>query len=162
MDMTKIWTEEGWAYLFSIVDAYDRRIVAWSLTPFCRDQEAICVLEDAVNTAFPQGVQGQNLKLVHDNGSQFTSRRFVQTLKTLAITSIRTSYRHPQSNGKMERWYRTLKEEEVWPNEYCSLQEARDSITRFVHYYNHERIHSALGYLTPMEVYSGELSTQIA
>lgn len=162
MDMTKIWTEDGWAYLFSIVDAHDRRVVAWSLTRLCRDQEAIRLLEDAVNRAFSQGVRGQGLKLVHDNGSQFTSRRFVQTLKTLDIAPIRTSYRHPQSNGKIERWYRTLKEEEVWSNEYRSLQEARDSIARFVHFYNHERIHSALGYFTPMEVYTGELFTHIA
>lgn len=162
IDMTKIWTDEGWAYLFSIIDAYDRRIVAWELNRFCRDDEGIRVLEKAVNHAFPNGVRGSGLKLVQDNGSQFTSRDFVQTLKTLEITPIRTSYRHPQSNGKMERWYRTLKEEEVWPNEYRSLQEAKASLDRYICFYNYERVHSALGYLTPMEAYSRELSTQIA
>jgi putative transposase len=62
----------------------------------------------------------------------------------------------------MERWYRTLKEEEVWLHEYRSLEEARASIGRYIHFYNYERVHSSLGYLTPMEVYSGELSTQVA
>jgi putative transposase len=62
----------------------------------------------------------------------------------------------------MERWYRTLKEEEVWPNEYRSLQEAKASLDRYICFYNYERVHSALGYLTPMEAYSRELSTQIA
>jgi putative transposase len=162
IDMTKIWTDEGWAYLFSIIDAYDRRIVAWELNRFCRDDEAIRVLEKAVNHAFPNGVRGSGLKLVQDNGSQFTSRDFVQTLKTLEITPIRTSYRHPQSNGKMERWYRTLKEEEVWLNEYRSLEEAKASFDRYICFYNYDRVHSALGYVTPMEAYSGELSTQVA
>jgi putative transposase len=62
----------------------------------------------------------------------------------------------------MERWYRTLKEEEVWPNEYRSLEEARVSIGRYIHFYNYKRIHSSIGYLTPMEVYAGELSTHVA
>jgi putative transposase len=162
IDLTKIWTDEGWVYLFSVVDAYDRRVVAWDLSRFCRDDEAIHVLEEAVNVAFPYGVRDSGLKLVQDNGSQFTSRDFVQTLKTLGITPIRTSYRHPQSNGKMERWYRTLKEEEVWPNEYRTLEEACASIGQYIHFYNYERVHSSLGYLTPMEVYSGELSTHVA
>jgi putative transposase len=82
IDMTKIWTDEGWTYLFSIVDAYDRRVVAWDLSRFCRDDEGIRVLEEAVNASFPYGVRGCGLKLVQDNGSQFTSRDFVQTLKT--------------------------------------------------------------------------------
>jgi putative transposase len=98
------------------------------------------------------------LKLVQDNGSQFTSRDFVQTLKTLEIAPIRASYRHPQSNSKMERWYQTLKEEEVWPNEYRSLEETKASLHRYIFFYNYERVNSALGYLTLMEDYS-ELST---
>ncbi|WP_139179514.1 IS3 family transposase [Lihuaxuella thermophila] len=56
---------------------------------------------------------------------------------TLGITPIRPSYRHPQSNGK---WYRTLKEEEIWLNEYRTLEEARASIEQYIHFYNHERL----------------------
>jgi putative transposase len=63
-------------------------------------------VEQAVNVAFPHGVRGEGLELVQDNSSPFTSRDFVSTLKTLEIEQIRTSYKHPQSNGKMERWYR--------------------------------------------------------
>jgi putative transposase len=162
IDMTKIWTEQGWKYLVSIIDAHDRRIVAWSLDEYCRDDEAIAVVEQAVIAAFPYGVRGKGLKLVQDNGSQFTSRDFVSTLKTLEIEQIRTSYKHPQSNGKMERWYRTLKEEEVWANEYRTLEEARVSIGAFIERYNNERPHSALGYQTPMEVYLGKLYTKVA
>lgn len=162
IDMTKIWTSEGWKYLVSIIDAYDRRIVAWSLDNYCRDDEAISVLEKAVNDAFPYGVRDQGLKLVQDNGSQFTSRDFVSTLKILGIEQIRTSYKHPQSNGKMERWYRTLKEEEVWVNEYQNLEEARASIGTYITLYNEQRPHSALGYRAPLEVYMGEYSTKAA
>jgi putative transposase len=80
----------------------------------------------------------------------------------LGIEQIRTTYKHPQSNGKMERRYRTLKEEEVWANEYQNLEEARASIETCITLYNEQRPHSALGYRAPLEVYMGEHSTKAA
>jgi putative transposase len=81
IDVTKIWTDEE-VYLFSVMDAYDWRVVVWDLSRFCRDDEGIRVLEESVNVAFSYGVRGSGLNLVEDNGSQFTSGDFVQTLKT--------------------------------------------------------------------------------
>lgn len=117
--MTKVWSQEGWAYLVAMIDAYDRRIVGFDTQAFYRDDEAIDALHLAVNQTYPEGIReaDSRLKLVHDNGSQFTSRDFQKSLDTLGIVSIWTAYRHLQSNGLIERWFRSLKEEEVWLHE---------------------------------------------
>ena len=65
------------------------------------------------------------MTLTTDNGTQFTSSRFIETLKRLGITHRRTAYHHPEGNSYIERFHRSLKEEEVWTAEYRSLEEAR-------------------------------------
>jgi putative transposase len=153
VDMTKIWSQEGWAYLVAIIDAYDRRIVSFNVQSFCRDDETIGALHLAVNQTYPEGIREADarLKLVHDNGPQFTSRDFTKTLDILGIESVRTAYKHPQSNGLIERWFRSLKEEEVWLHEYTSIGEVREAVSRYVQWYNEERPHSSLRYKSPME-----------
>jgi putative transposase len=74
------------------------------------------------------------------------------TLRQLGITHRRTAYNHPEGNGRIERFHRSLKEEEVWLHEYQSFAEARDSIARWIHQYNHQRPHQALHYRTPAAV----------
>jgi transposase InsO family protein len=78
--------------------------------------------------------------LTTDNGTQLTSSRFLETLARLGITHRRTAYHHPEGNS-IERFHRSLKEEEVWTAEYRSLQEARTSIARWIEEYNHDRPH---------------------
>ena len=152
IDLTSIPTlREGWGYLFTVIDTFDRAILASDLFGRCRTQEALAVLGEALNKAFPEGAKGRGLRLVHDNGSQFTSRRFREFVKSLEIEDIRTAYRHPQSLGILEAWHKTLKVEEVYPKEYETLAEARASIRAWVERYNHAHLHSALAYLTPME-----------
>ena len=65
------------------------------------------------------------MTLTTDNGTQFTSSRFIETLNRLGITHRRTAYHHPEGNSYIERFHRSLKEEEVWTAEYRSLEEAR-------------------------------------
>lgn len=116
------------------MDGYDRRIVGFDVQAFCRDDEAIETLHLAVDQTDPEGIREADtrLKLVHDNGSQFTSRDFQKTLDTLGIVSIRTAYKHPRSNGLIERWFRSLKEEEVWLHEYTSISEVQEAVSQYV------------------------------
>jgi len=156
-DMTKVWTgaNVGWSYLVSVIDCCTRDIVGWDLSLRCRTQEAIAAVERAVLEQMADGSRHYGLVLNTDNGTQFTSTRFVETLSRLGITHRRTAFNHPEGNGMIERFHRSLKEEEVSLNEYRSLEEARQSIGRWIEEYNHDRPHRALGNRTPREARAG-------
>jgi putative transposase len=126
-DMTKIWAGPavGWAYLVSVIDCCTREIVGWNLSHRCRTED----------------------------GRQFTSSRFLETLGRLGITHRRTAYHHPEGNSYIERFHRSLKEEEVWTAEYRSLEEARASIARWIEEYNHDRPHRGVQNRTPHEAF---------
>src|SRR5215469_4595023 len=154
-DMTKIWAGPtvGWAYLVSVIDCCTREIVGWNLSHRCRTAEALAAVEQAVLERLPAGSRETNLTLTTDNGTQFTSSRFMETLARLGITHRRTAYHHPEGNSYIERFHRSLKGEEVWTTEYRNLQEARGSIARWIEEYNHHRPHYGVGNRTPNEVF---------
>ena len=91
------------------------------------------------------------LTLRCDNGSQPCSKAFVEYLGGAGVKGQYTGYNAPDDNAYVERLIRTIKEEEIWPNEYDTLSEALEAIDAYVKYYNNERIHSSLGYRTPSE-----------
>jgi len=156
-DMTKVWAGPtvSWAYLVDVIDCCTREIVGWDLSLRCRTQDAIAAVERAVLEQMPAGSRGVGLTLTTDNGTQFTSARFVEMLSRLGITHRRTAFNHPEGNGLIERFHRSLKEEEVWLNEYRSLEEAKASIGRWIDEYNADRPHRALGNRTPREARAG-------
>jgi putative transposase len=127
-DMTKIWAGPavGWAYLVCVIDCCTREIVGWNLSHRCRTEDALAAVEQAVLERLPEGSREENLTLTTDNGTQFTSSRFLETLGRLGITHRRTAYHHPEGNSHIERFHRSLKEEEVWTAEYRSLEESAD------------------------------------
>jgi len=154
-DLTKIWAGPtvGWAYLVSVIDCCTREIVGWSLSNRCRTDEALAAVEQAVLERLPEGSREARLTLTTDNGTQFTSARFIETLGRLGITHRRTAYHHPEGNSYIERFHRSLKEEEVWTAEYRSLDEARENIGRYLEEYNHDRPHRSLRDRTPREAF---------
>jgi putative transposase len=161
-DMTKVWAgpNVGWAYLVSVIDCCTRDIVGWDLSLRCRTQEAIAAVERAVLEQMSDGSRHYGLVLNTDNGTQFTSTRFLDTLARLGITHRRTAFHHPEGNGMIERFHRSLKEEEIWLNEYRSLEETRESIDRWIEEYNHDRPHRALNNRTPREARAGFVQPQ--
>jgi putative transposase len=154
-DMTKVWAGPslGWAYLVSVIDCCTREIVGWHLAQRCRTEDALAVVEQAVLERLPAGSRSATLTLTTDNGTQFTSSRFLETLTQLGITHRRTAYHHQEGNSYVERFHRSLKEEEVWTAEYRSLEEARTSIARWIEEYNHDRPHRGVGNRTPHEAF---------
>ena len=116
-----------------------------------RSEDWLRALEMGVNKKFPDGVRGKGLSLISDNGSQPTSRSFMGRMAILGIEQIFTSYDNPKGNAETERMMRTIKEEVVWLHEFTSLREAREVIGRWIEKYNREYVHSALGYLSPLE-----------
>jgi putative transposase len=152
VDMTKIWCgRDGWGYLFAVIDAYDKEIVGYSFSRFCRTDELLSAVNQALENRFPHGVKGRGLTIRSDNGCQMTSRRYVKALQDAGIKQERTGYNNPDADAYIERWFRTLKEETVWLQEYTTFLEAKKDIDRYIRFYNAERPHSALGYLSPKE-----------
>jgi len=128
-----------------------REIVGWDLSLRCRTDEALVALHRAVLEALPFGSRGMGLTLTTDDGTQFTSARYVETLNRLGITHRRTAYNHPEGNSYIERFHRSLKEEEVWLNEYQNFDQAKRSIAHWIAEYNHDRPHCGLRGRTPHE-----------
>jgi putative transposase len=163
-DMTKVWAgaNVGWTYLVDVIDCCTREIVGWDLSRRCRTEEALAAVEQAVLNRLPAGSRAANLTLTTDNGTQFTSTRFMETLSRLGITHRRTAYHHPEGNSYIERFHRSLKEEEVWVHEYRSVEEARESIARWIEEYNHNRPHQSLQNRTPHEAFLARESIQLS
>ncbi|MDI6841175.1 MAG: DDE-type integrase/transposase/recombinase, partial [bacterium] len=152
-DMTKVWVNgTGWMHLFAIIDCFTREIVGYCFSLFASAKEALKGLEMAVETHFPIGIpDGLGLTLNSDNGCQFGSRSFQGVVKAFGFTFTRTGYNSPQENAYIESFFSKFKEEEAWLKEYESVYEAEQSIREWIYKYNHERIHSSLEYLTPVE-----------
>jgi transposase InsO family protein len=94
-------------------------------------------------------------RIISDNGSQFIARDFHEFIRHAGMTHVRTSPYYPQANGKYERWNATLKVTAIRPKAPDSPDAARRVVAEFVEYYNHHRLHSALGYITPADMLAG-------
>jgi len=94
-------------------------------------------------------------RIISDNGPQFIAKDFKEFIRISGMTHVRTSPYYPQSNGKLERWHKTLKGECVRPGSPLSLQEARELVEKYIQHYNEKRLHSAIGYVTPMDKLEG-------
>ena len=94
-------------------------------------------------------------RIISDDGPQFMAKDFKEYIRVSGMTHVRTSVYYPQSNGKLERWHKTLKRECVRPGSPLSLQQARELVEKYVHHYNENRLHSAIGYVTPRDKLEG-------
>jgi putative transposase len=133
-------------HICSILDGYSRYVVHWEIRETMFESDAEIVVQRA-REKFP----GENPRLISDNGPQFIAKDFKQFLRLCGMAHVTTSPYYPQSNGKKERWFGTLKRECIRPGTPLSLEEARRLVARFVAYYNAIRLHSAIGYVTPAD-----------
>ena len=137
-------------YLTSVLDGCSRYIVHWELRESMKEADVEIVLQRA-REAFP----GATPRIISDNGPQFIAQDFKEFIRLSGMTHVRTSPYYPQSNGKLERWHGTLKQDCLRPNVPLSLEEARLLVAQFVEHYNHTRLHSAIGYVTPADRLAG-------
>jgi transposase InsO family protein len=133
-------------HLCSILDGYSRYVVHWEIRETMLEDDAEIVVQRA-REKFP----GENPRIISDNGPQFIAKDFKQFIRLAGMTHVTTSPYYPQSNGKKERWFGTLKRECIRPNTPLSLDEARRLVARFVEHYNTVRLHSAISYVTPAD-----------
>ena len=132
-------------YLCSILDGYSRAIVHHEIRESMQEQDVELVLQRA-REKYPHA----RPRIISDNGPQFIAKDFKEFIRIAGMTHVRTSAYYPQSNGKKERWYKTLKVECIRPRVPLNLEEARRLVARYVAHYNDVRLHSAIGYVPPI------------
>ena len=137
-------------YLCSILDGCSRSIVHWEIREAMKEADAELVLQRA-REKHPQA----RPQIISDNGPQFVAKDFKEFLRQWQTTHVLTSPHYPQSNGKLERYHRTLKEQAIRPKTPLTLKDARRVVGEFVEHYNTVRLHSALGYVTPQDRLEG-------
>ena len=144
-------------YFVSVMDGYSRKILTWGLYPSMEGLWAEIELAKA-KELYPFA----NPRIITDNGSQFISKDFRELLALLEIEHTLTSPGHPQSNGKLERFHRTLKCEHVRQSAYLSFEDAKGRMEKWITYYNEQRLHAALFYLPPEDVFQGLKEQRLA
>lgn len=147
-DITYIRLQSEFVYLAVVIDVYSRRVAGWELACTMEDDLPLAALRMALESRRP----GPGLVHHSDRGSQYASRAYTELLKSQGCRISMSRKASPWENGFCESWMNTLKSEEVHRQEYRDWVEARASIGRFIEQvYNHNRLHSSLGYLSPVE-----------
>lgn len=137
-------------YLCSILDGYSRFIVHWELRESMTERDVETIVQRA-KEKFPEAKP----RIISDNGPQFIAKDFKEFIRLSGMTHVRTSPYYPQSNGKLERWHKSLKTECIRPAYPADAEEARRLVASYVEHYNAVRLHSAIGYITPADKLAG-------
>jgi len=145
IDITYIPMKHGFLYLTAIIDWHTRCIVGWDLDDTLDTSSAIAACNKAFQTAKPEIFNS-------DQGCQFTSTEYKQLLSDNNIRQSMDGKSRWADNIKIERWFRSLKYEEVYLTEYANIKEARRAIGQYIYKYNFERYNSAIG-TTPAKAY---------
>jgi putative transposase len=137
-------------FLCSILDGYSRCIVHGEIRDKMEESDVETIIQRA-REKYP----GVTPRLISDNGPQFIAKDFKEFIRIAGMTHVKTSPYYPQSNGKIERWHKTLKGESIRVKVPLSLDDARRIVTDYVGHYNNTRVHSAIGYITPTDKLAG-------
>jgi putative transposase len=144
-DITFVPTHEGWLYLAAVLDVFSRKIVGWSMSQHLHTR----LVENALLMALGRRRAGEDLIHHSDRGSQYTSADYLKLLRDHHVTVSMSSTGNCYDNAMMESFFATLKTECVIAV-YATRQQARQSIFEYIElWYNRQRRHSALGYLSP-------------
>lgn len=145
----------GWYYLSTVLDDYSRFIVAWRLCTTMSASDVSDTLDDALAFTELNQVKVQHRpRLLSDNGPCYISGELADYLEEKGMSHTRGRPYHPQTQGKIERWHRSMKNQ-ILLNHYYLPRELEEQLHRFVSYYNHNRYHESIDNLTPADVYYG-------
>jgi transposase InsO family protein len=158
IDFSYIRIAGAFYYFLGLLDGYSRKMLTWKL---CQNMEGVNA-EILVMEAKEQYPEAVNPRIISDNGSQFISKDFEELLLLLEFGHTCTSANHPQSNGKLERFNRTLKTEHVRRSAYVNYHDASVRMAQWIEYYNSQRLHSAIWYITPNDVFNNRTEERLA
>ena len=146
IDITYIRMIKGWMYLVAIMDWYSRYVVSWELSTTLEVEFCLAALEKAFSQSKPQILNS-------DQGSQFTSLRFLEQVNKAGVKMSMDGRGRAMDNIFTERLWRSIKYEEVYLKEYQTVRETKESIGNYLRFYNQQRPHQSLGYKTPAQIY---------
>ena len=147
-DITYIWTDEGWLFLATVIDLFSRKVVGWSMSESLKSQIAIDALEMAIAARAPAP------GLIHhsDRGVQYACGDYQRIIRRAGMRPSMSRKGDCWDNSVAESFFSTLKKELVWRTKFVSREQARREIFEFIEvFYNRQRMHSYLGYLSPVE-----------
>lgn len=137
---------KGFMYLFAIIDLYSRLIIDYELSATLEKEFVLRCLKRAFQTAKPEILNS-------DQGSHFTNEAYIRLLQSTGIRISMNSKGRALDNIFMERFFRSLKYENIYLNEYVNPKSLRKGINQYITFYNHERPHQSLDYQPPVVVY---------
>ena len=137
-------------YMCSVLDGFSRYIVHWDIRESMTEADVEIILQRA-REKFPDAQP----RIISDNGPQFISKDFKEFIRISGMTHVKTSPYYPQSNGKLERYHKTIKGTCIRVRTPLSLNDAIRVVAEFVEHYNDKRLHSAIGYITPKDKLTG-------
>lgn len=137
-------------FLISVLDGFSRYIVHWNIREKMEEKDVEMVLQKAL-----EKTPGTKPRIISDNGPQYIAKDFKVFMRIFGLTHVRTSPYYPQSNGKLERWHGSLKDECIRPSSPRTIEEAMKRVTDYVEHYNNVRLHSAIDYVTPADKLAG-------
>jgi len=146
IDITYIRLTHGWLYLSAVLDWYSRYVVSWALSQTLEMDFVLTAVDNALFQAKPEIWNS-------DQGSHFTSPKYLERLQREEIKISMDGRGRALDNIFTERLWRTIKYEEVYLHDYASPKEAYRQLANYIHFYNFERPHQALDYLTPAQVH---------
>ncbi len=158
IDMTYIWCGEvGWAYLHAVIDHYDKTLLGYNFSRSCSAIGGVMALSESVEQR-----PVDDLELRSDNGCHYGARIFRDEIRRLGINHTRTMVNTPKGNSVIERFFRSLKEECVWQNQFTNFEEAKTKVDAWIKEYNRDRPHQTLNYATPNTFYERGLMVKTA
>lgn len=147
-DITYLWTSEGWLYLAAVMDLYSRRIVGWSIAEHMREK----LIRDALDMALGRRQPAVGLLHHSDRGCQYASHAYQAMLKEAGIIVSMSRKGNCWDNSVMERFFGSLKSERTDHINYLTREEAKLDVIDYIEmFYNSKRLHSTLGYVTPLQ-----------
>jgi putative transposase len=153
-DITYIKLSGGYVYLVAIIDLYSRKVLSWRVSNTLDAEFCVAALEEAI------AVYGIPAIFNTDQGCQFTSEAFTSTLTRYGIRISMDGVNRALDNIFVERFWRSLKYEDIYLNDYRTLGELKTGLARYFRFYNSERFHESLGYETPDAIYVGKFVEQ--
>lgn len=146
-DITYIATDEGWLYLAVVIDLFSRQVVGWSMQPHMHAS----LVKDALAMAWWRRRPAAGLIFHSDRGSQYCSHEFQDALKDWGMRSSMSRKGNCWDNAPTESFWGRLKTASLYGRKFATRREAMDAVLDWMAFYNHRRLHSSLGYLSPMQ-----------
>lgn len=146
-DITYIATDEGWLYLAAVIDLFSRQVVGWSMQAHMQTS----LVKDALTMAWFRRRPNAGLIFHSDRGSQYCSHEFQNALRIWQMRSSMSRKGNCWDNAPTESFWGRLKTASLYGKKFATRREAMDAVLDWMAFYNHRRLHSTLGYLSPMQ-----------